>query len=46
MKNKRKKLYCAFIDFAKVFDTVWGTGLWHKLLENDSFILIQWYNIS
>ena len=35
MKNKRKKLYCAFIDFAKVFDTVWGTGLWHKLLENE-----------
>jgi hypothetical protein len=23
MKKKKKKLYCAFIDFAKAFDTVW-----------------------
>jgi hypothetical protein len=35
MKNKKKKLYCAFIDFAKAFDTVWRKGLWHKLLGNE-----------
>jgi hypothetical protein len=33
--NKKKKLYCAFIDFAKAFDTVWRKGLWHKLLGNE-----------
>jgi hypothetical protein len=32
MKKKKKKLYCAFIDFAKAFDTVWRNGLWNKLL--------------
>jgi hypothetical protein len=35
MKNKKKKLYCAFIDFAKAFDSVWRKGLWHKLLGNE-----------
>jgi hypothetical protein len=30
MKKKKKKLYCAFIDFAKAFDTVWRNGLWNK----------------
>jgi hypothetical protein len=34
MKNKKKKLYWAFIDFAKAFDSVWRKGLWHKLLGN------------
>jgi hypothetical protein len=34
MKKKKKKLYCAFIDFAKAFDTVWRNGLWNKLLIN------------
>ena len=32
MKDKKKKLFCAFIDFAKAFETVWGKGLWYKLL--------------
>jgi hypothetical protein len=32
LKNKKKKLYCAFVDFAKAFDTIWRDGLWHKLL--------------
>ena len=27
----KKKLYCAFVDFKKAFDTVWRTGLWRKL---------------
>jgi hypothetical protein len=35
MKNKKKKLYCAFIDFAKAFDTIWRKGLWHKLFGNE-----------
>ena len=29
-----KKLYCAFIDFRKAFDTVWRTGLWKKLINS------------
>lgn len=33
LKLKKKKLYCAFIDFAKAFDTVWRPGLWSKLLK-------------
>ena len=33
-KQRKKKLFCAFIDFAKAFDTVWRSGLWSKLLQN------------
>ncbi|MCG8033764.1 MAG: reverse transcriptase family protein [Candidatus Thiodiazotropha taylori] len=32
-KAKKKKLYCAFIDFSKAFDSVWRIGLWRKLLD-------------
>lgn len=28
-----KKLFCAFVDFGKAFDTVWRVGLWQKLLK-------------
>ena len=28
-----KKLYCAFINYSKAFDTVWRKGLWYKLLK-------------
>ena len=28
----KKKLYCAFIDFEKAFDSVWDMGLWNKVL--------------
>ena len=33
MKHSKKKLYCAFIDFAMAFDSVWRIGLWQKLLS-------------
>ena len=29
------KLYCAFVDFRKAFDTVWRNGLWEKLFQHD-----------
>ena len=32
---KGKKLYCAFIDYAKAFDTVWRGELWFKLVSHD-----------
>ena len=31
--SKRKKLYCAFVDFRKAFDTVWRCGLWTKIIS-------------
>ena len=31
--SKKKKLYCAFIDFKKAFDIVWRSGLWIKLIS-------------
>ena len=27
------RLYRAFIDYSKAFDTVWRKGLWYKLLK-------------
>ena len=32
LKTKKKKLFCAFVDFEKAFDTVWREALWYKLL--------------
>ena len=32
MKNSKKKLFCAFIDFSQAFDSIWRGGLWRKLL--------------
>ena len=34
-KPLKKKLFCIFIDFEKVFDKVWTEGLWHKLILNN-----------
>ena len=33
--NKRKRLYCVFVDYRKAFDTVNRTFLWLKLLSNN-----------
>ena len=30
VKTKKKKLYCAFIDFKQALDTVWREALWKK----------------
>ena len=32
-KHKKSKLFCAFIDFRKAFDSVWRAGLWSKLMK-------------
>lgn len=34
-KNKKKKLYCAFIDFKKAFDSIDHKALWIKLLQHN-----------
>ena len=45
--NKRKRLYCAFVDYRKAFDTVNRTFLWLKLLSNniDGNIFIVIFNL-
>ena len=30
---KKKKLFCAFIDYQKAFDSIWREALWSKLLK-------------
>lgn len=47
-KSNHKKVFAAFIDLRKAFDTVWRTGLFYKILKNDfppliSKILISMY---
>ena len=32
--NENQKLYCAFVDYKKAFDTVWRSALWHKLIQS------------
>ena len=44
---RRKKLYCAFVDFRKAFDSVNRILLWQKLLRNgiDGELLIVFQNL-
>jgi predicted RNA-binding protein len=35
IKLKKKKLFAAFVDFKKAFDTAWRDALWSKLLINN-----------
>ena len=32
--NNKKRLYCAFIDFKRAFDSVYRNGLWYKLIKS------------
>ena len=32
LRHSKKKVYCAFVDFSKAFDSVWHIGLYQKLL--------------
>ena len=34
VKNSNQKLYCAFVDYKKAFDTVWRSALWHKMIKS------------
>ena len=33
LRVRKLKLFCALIDFTKIFDNVWRVGLWGKLLS-------------
>jgi hypothetical protein len=35
LKSIKKKLFCAFVDFEKAFETVWRVAMWYKLLLNN-----------
>ena len=35
VQNKRKRLFCCFIDLKRAFDTIWRDGLFHKLYMFD-----------
>ena len=32
--QRKKKLFCAFVDFKQAFDTIWRNGLWTKMHFN------------
>ena len=34
LMQRKKKLFCAFVDFKQAFDTVWRNGLWTKMHLN------------
>ena len=33
IRSRKKKLFCAFVDYEKAFDKVWHAGLWTKLIR-------------
>ena len=33
IRHRKRKLFCAFVDYEKAFDKVWHLGLWTKLLR-------------
>ena len=33
MCSREKKLFCAFVDYQKAFDSIWKEALWSKLLK-------------
>ena len=35
LKKRKMKLFTAFIDFSQAFDSVWRSGLWHKMMTNN-----------
>ena len=35
LSKSKRKMYCAFGDFQKAFDTVWPVGLWRKLIDSN-----------
>ena len=38
--NKKKKIYCTFVDFKKAFDLVYRNGIWFKLCNNGASVKI------
>ena len=45
MFKSKQKLYCAFVDYEKAFDTVWRDGLWYKLHMCGVYKTSKVYNI-
>ena len=45
MFNSKQKLFCAFVDYEKAFDTVWRDGLWRKLDMCGVYKTSKVYNI-
>ena len=43
--HKKQKLFCAFIDYQKAFDTVWREALWFKLTQSGIQQNTKFYNI-
>ena len=47
--ERKQKVYVAFLDVRKAFDTVWHAGLMVKLFQNETSLYIwhvrnSWYN--
>ena len=42
---KKKKLFCAFIDYEKAFDKIWNKGLWTRLEKSGINKTSKFYNV-